>query len=186
MLSGMKQYKPYHQDEPCLLPLNVREWLPEGHLALFISDVVDHLDLSAIRQVYEAANQHPDHDSIASFRQRHLQALAGLFLQVLRLCEQAGLVKLGRVALDGTKVKANASKHKAMSYERMGKTETRLEQEVADLLAQAQQADDGEDNRCCMFHRIDKNTANACLASLPPYQPTAQSSSRCGRSCAHL
>ena len=64
---------------------------------------------------YLAADQHPDHDSIASFRQRHLQALAGLFMQALRLCEKAGLVKLGHVAIDGTKLKANASKHKAMS-----------------------------------------------------------------------
>ena len=64
---------------------------------------------------YLAADQHPDHDTIASFRQEHLEALAGLFLQALRLCEKAGLVKLGHVAIDGTKLKANASKHKAMS-----------------------------------------------------------------------
>ena len=79
-----------------------------------------------------AANQHPDHDSIAAFRQQHLPALAGLFTQVLALCRQAGLVKLGHVALDGTKVLANASKHKAMSYGRMGEAERKLEAEVAD------------------------------------------------------
>ena len=77
------------------------------------------------------ADQHPDHDTIATFRQRHLPALVGLFVDVLRLCQQAGLVQLGHVCLDGTKVKANASKHKAMSYERMCKTEHCLEQEVA-------------------------------------------------------
>jgi hypothetical protein len=92
-----------------------------------------------------AGDQHPDHDSIAAFRQRHLRALARLFVQVLQLCEAAGLVKLGHVALDGTKVKANASKHKAMSYERMCAKEKELEEEVARLLEQAQQVDAAED-----------------------------------------
>ncbi len=73
-----------------------------------------------------AGNQHPDHDTIADFRQRNLEAVAKLFVQVLRLCQKAGLVKLGHVCIDGTKVKANASKHKAMSYERMNETEKRL------------------------------------------------------------
>jgi hypothetical protein len=92
-----------------------------------------------------AGDQHPDHDSIAAFRQRHLRALARLFVQGLQLCEAAGLVKLGHVALDGTKIKANASKHKAMSYERMCAKEQALEDEVARLLAQAQQVDAAED-----------------------------------------
>jgi hypothetical protein len=92
-----------------------------------------------------AGDQHPDHDSIAAFRQRHLRALAGLFVQVLQLCEAAGLVKLGHVALDGTKIKANASKHKAMSYARMCAKEQELEAEVARLLDQAQQVDAAED-----------------------------------------
>src|SRR5207302_1834279 len=92
-----------------------------------------------------AADQHPDHDSLAEFRARHLAALAGLFVQVLRLCQTAGLVKLGHVALDGTKIKANASKHKAMSYARMGETERRLEREVQALLGQAEQVDARED-----------------------------------------
>lgn len=83
------------------------------------------------------ADQHPDHDTIAAFRQKHLNELAGLFLQVLLLCKEAGLVKLGHVAIDGTKVKANASKHKAMSYERMTKEEKRLEHELAELKATA-------------------------------------------------
>lgn len=179
-------------NQQLLLPPDLRDWLPEGHLALFISDVVDALDLSAIVRAYEqgadargrppyhpammvkllvyayctgrpssrkieratyedvafrvlAADQHPDHDSLAEFRKRHLPALAGLFVQVLRLCQAAGLVTLGHVALDGTKVKANASKHKAMSYARMEEAEPRLEQEVAALLAQAQQVDAAED-----------------------------------------
>src|SRR2546427_5577182 len=92
-----------------------------------------------------AADQHPDHDSIAAFRQRHLPALAGLFAQGLRLCQEAGLVKLGHVALDGTKIKANASKHKAMSYERMGETEKRLEAEGKALLQEAARMDAEED-----------------------------------------
>jgi transposase len=92
-----------------------------------------------------AANQHPDHDTIAAFRQTHLPALAALFAQVLRLCQRAGLVTLGHVALDGTKVLANASKHKAMSYGRMTETEQRLEQEIAALLAEAQRVDAAED-----------------------------------------
>jgi len=124
----------------------MREWVPEGHLIWFLSDVVDSLDLSAIMRTYQkddlrgragyhpammvklilSADGHPDHDSLADFRRRHLPALADLFLQVLRLCQQAGLVKLGHVALDGSKVKANASKHKAMSYERMCRTEADL------------------------------------------------------------
>ena len=83
---------------------------------------------------YPAADQHPDHDSIASFRQTHLQSLAELFTQALRLCDKAGLVKLGHVAIDGTKLKANASKHKAMSYERMVEKEKQLREEVEKLL----------------------------------------------------
>jgi transposase len=188
----MKTFKPYTPDQLLLLPPALQEWLPEGHLAHFISDVVDHaLDLTPILATYEtgdgrgqppyhpalmvkllvyayctgtpssrriekatyeavpyrvlAANQHPDHDSIAAFRQQHLQALAGLFTDVLGLCRQAGLVRLGHVALDGTKVLANASKHKAMSYGRMAEAERKLEQEVAALLAQAQQVDAAED-----------------------------------------
>ncbi|HEV2487492.1 MAG TPA: IS1182 family transposase [Terracidiphilus sp.] len=92
-----------------------------------------------------AADAHPDHDTIAEFRKRHLQALAGLFTQALLLCEKAGLVKLGHVAIDGTKIKAKASKHKAMSYGRMGETEARLKQEIEALLKQAEDVDAAED-----------------------------------------
>jgi transposase len=90
-------------------------------------------------------NQHPDHDTIATFRKRHLKALGSLFIEVLSLCQRAGLVKLGHVALDGTKVRANASKHKAMSYGRMVKQAKELEREVRDLLKEAERCDAEED-----------------------------------------
>ena len=93
------------------------------------------------------ANRHPDHDSICAFRKRHLQALAALFVRVLELCQEAGLVRLGQVALDGTKVRANASKHKAMSYGRMKKAKEELEQEIAKLLEEAETVDAQEDAR---------------------------------------
>ncbi|MBA3787593.1 MAG: IS1182 family transposase [Actinobacteria bacterium] len=186
-----KGYLPYSIEQRLLLPPDMREWLPEGHLALFLLDVVSELDLSAIERVYEAkdtrgragyhpammvalllyaycvgkpssrrieratyedvafrviaGDQHPDHDSIAAFRKMHLGALAGLFMQVLRLCQKAGVVKLGHIAIDGTKIKANASKHKAMSYERMTETEKKLQDEVARLLAEAERMDAEED-----------------------------------------
>src|SRR5438034_6354606 len=192
-MCAMKIFRPYNPEQLFLLPPALRDWLPEGHLALFLSDVVDELDLSPIFSTYEegdgrgqppfhpammvklllyaycmgkpssrkiervtyeeipyrvlAANQHPDHDSLAEFRKRHLKALASLFQQVLKLCQAAGLVKLGHVALDGSKIKANASKHKAMSYERMSEAEQKLEQEVAQLLAHAQAVDASEDRQ---------------------------------------
>ncbi len=96
---------------------------------------------------YLAADQHPDHDTLAAFRQEHLAPLAQLFVQVLQLCQRAGLVKLGHVALDGTKIKANASKHKAMSYERMGEAEKKLAAEVQALLAEAARVDAEEDGK---------------------------------------
>jgi len=91
------------------------------------------------------ADQHPYHDTIADFRKTHLKALAGLFVDVLRLCQKAGLATLGHISLDGTKVKANASKHKAMSYGRMEKTIQQLEAEVKQLLEEAQTVDENED-----------------------------------------
>ncbi len=91
------------------------------------------------------ANQHPDHDTISDFRKRHLKALATLFVDVLLLCQKAGLVKLGHVSLDGTKMNANASKHKAMSYVRMEKKAAELQEEVARLLAKAETIDADED-----------------------------------------
>ena len=94
-----------------------------------------------------AANNTPDFRTISDFRRDHLEALSGLFVQVLELCRRAGLVKLGHVALDGTKVKANASKHKAMSYGRMKEREAQLEAEVAELLERAREVDEEEDGR---------------------------------------
>ena len=103
-----------------------------------------------------ATDQHPDHDTIAEFRRRHLSALSALFVQVLRLCQKAGLVKLGHVALDGTKFGANASKHKAMSYGRMEKKAAELEAEIAELLARAEATDAEEDGRFGAGRRGDE------------------------------
>jgi transposase len=185
-------YKTYDPDQLFLLPPSLKEWLPENHLAYFVSEVVDELDLSDIEQTYStrlqgqpayhpammvkllfyaycmgipssrkietktyediafrilAAGHHPDHDTIADFRKNHLGALKGLFLRILLLCKEAKLVKLGHVSLDGTKMKANASKHKAMSYGRMGEREKELEHEVEELLRKAESVDAEEDRR---------------------------------------
>ena len=187
-----KTFRPYDPEQAFLMPASLRDWLPKGHLAYFVSDVVDHLDLSAIMERYAreergfppyhprmmvkvllyayclgvpssrriakrleediafrvlAANNTPDFRTVSDFRKDHLQALAGLFLQVLKLCQKAGVVKLGHVAIDGTKIKANASKHKAMSYKRMKEEEVRLEAEVAELLKRAEAVDAEEDQR---------------------------------------
>jgi transposase len=186
----MKNFRSFDLRQSLLLPPDLQDWLPEGHLARFVADVMGELDLSAIfdgysddgrgqaayhpqmmaglliygyctgifssrrieRATFEgvafrflSGDQHPDHDTIAAFRERHLEALKGLFLQVLKLCERAGLVKLGHVALDGTKVKANASKHKAMSYDHMCKREVELAEKIAGLIAQASSIDAAED-----------------------------------------
>ena len=186
-----KNFRTCDLDQPFLLPPSLQDWLPENHLARFIADVANGLDLSKIygfygrrdgrgkaayhpvmmlrlllygycvgvmssrrieRASYEdvafrylAADQHPDHDTVASFRQQHLAVLAQLFTQVLQLSAKAGLVKLGHVAVDGTKIQANASKHKAMSYERMEEKEKQLKEEVEKLLAQAAEIDAAED-----------------------------------------
>ena len=96
---------------------------------------------------YLSADEHPDHTTINEFRKRHLKALSGLFLQALQLCQAAGLVKMGHVALAGTKKQANASKHKAMSYGRMGEAEAKLKAEIEDLLQRAEAADVAEDEK---------------------------------------
>ena len=187
-----KGYRPYIPEQDFLMPPSLREWLPEGHLAYFVSDIVDQLDLSAIHAVYEkesrgqppydprmmtklliygyctgvyssrriqkrvqediafkvlAAGNEPDFRTISDFRKIHLEALQGLFERVLAMALETGAVKLGRVSLDGTKVKANASKHKAMSYGRMKEKEQQLEEEVKELLAKAGVADEEEDQR---------------------------------------
>ncbi len=103
-----------------------------------------------------AGNTHPDHSCISEFRRIHLGALSALFVQVLRMCQRMGLVKLGVVALDGTKLRANASKHKAMSLTRMKQEQERLEQKVRELLAAAEQADEQEDTQYGKAHRGDR------------------------------
>ena len=185
-----KTYRPYVPEQDLLLPPSLRDWLPEDHLAFFVSDLVDHLDLSAITAIYEdeergyppyhpvmltkvlvyaycvgvfssrriqrrlvediafrvlAAGNAPDFRTIADFRKTHLPALRGFFEQVLRLARDLGTLRVGRVAIDGSKVKANASKHKAMSYDRMRDKQTQLRDEVTQLLAQAEAADAAED-----------------------------------------
>jgi transposase len=167
-----------------LLPPSVDEWLPERHLARFIVEVIETLDLRAMsgsyrgsgsasyhpsmllgllvygyatgvftsrkleRATYDsvafrfiAANDHPDHDTIAAFRRRFLKEIEGLFAQVLLLAREMGMLKMGTVALDGTKIHANASRHSALSYEHAGKIEAQLKAEVADLMARAEAAD---------------------------------------------
>jgi transposase len=181
--------------------ISIQEWLPGDHLAYFISDVVDNLDLSAITERYTGgergyppyhpammvkvllytycigvaslrkiekrlcediafrvltAKNTPDFRTISDFRKDQRRTLAGLFLQVLKLCRKAGLVKLGHVALDGTKIKANASKHKAMSYKRMKDEEAHLEAEVAELLKRAETVDEKEDRRYGKDKKGDK------------------------------
>ena len=103
-----------------------------------------------------AANNTPDFRTISDFRKDHLTALSALFLQVLLLCQREGLVKLGHVALDGTKVRANASKHKAMSYQRMKEKEEQLQGEVDELLRHAQEVDEEEDRRYGKDRRGDE------------------------------
>src|SRR5215467_5712497 len=187
-----KAYRTYVPEQDLLLPPSLGDWLPENHLAYFVSDVVDQLDLSAIESVYEAeergqppyhpgmmtkivlygycvgvfssrriarrlredvgfrmlaAGNEPDFRTISDFRKLHLSALQGLFDQLLQIALQAGTMKLGRVVLDGSKVKANASKHKAMSYGRVQEDEKRLRAEVKRLWEQAEKVDAEEDAR---------------------------------------
>ena len=106
---------------------------------------MEHASYDDIAFRYLCADQHPDHDTIADFRRQHAAVLAQLFTQILQLCDKAGLVKLGHVAIDGTKLQANASKHKAMSYNRMEEKEKQLRLEVEKLLAQAEATDAAED-----------------------------------------
>jgi transposase len=184
-----KTFRPYDLSQLLLLPADMRQWLRPDHLALYVSDLVEQLDLSAILKAYEegrgqppyhpqmmvklliygycvgkmssrkleaatyddvafrvlSANQQPDHASIAEFRKRHLAALAQLFVQVLQLCERAGLVKLGHVAIDGSKIKANASKYRSLTYAGMKEVEQKLVAEVTQLLAEAERIDAAED-----------------------------------------
>lgn len=184
-------YVPYVPEQPFLLPPSLLEWLPQGHLAYFISDTVDALDLSAFharyanggprnqpfhpammvkvlvygyatgvfssrklaRKLHEdvafrvlAAGNFPAHRTLSDFRAFHLKELAELFVQVVKLARECGLVKLGTIAVDGTKVRANASRHKAMSYKRMLQAEAALKEQIAALLERAKAADAAERN----------------------------------------
>jgi transposase len=183
-------FRRYSPEQELLLPPSPRDWLPEGHLAYFISDTVDNLDLSSFYEPYEGDGRRnrpfdprmmvkvllygyatgtfssrkmakklhedvafralggenfPAHRTIAEFRQQHLMAFQGLFVQVVRVAKEVGLVRLGTVAIDGTKVKASASKHKAMSYGRMEEEEQRLQAQIEELTSRASQADAQED-----------------------------------------
>src|SRR5258705_3276785 len=184
-------YLPYEPQQMLLLPEALQEWLPEGHLAHFISDAVDGLDLDAFHARYDkegprnqpfhpammvkvlvygyatgvfssrklarklhedvafrvlAAGNYPAHRTLCDFRGFHLKELSDLFVQVVKLAKECGLVKLGTVAVDGTKIKANASRDKAMSYDRMKKAELELKEQIDALLAKAKAADAAEKN----------------------------------------
>ena len=178
------KFQPINRYTTYLLPPSLQDWLPEKHLARFVVDIVDQLDLSRLvnhyggggkapyhpalllgllfygyatgvfssRKLEQAtydsvafryitADTHPDHDTIATFRKRFLSELTDLFAQVLVMAQAMGLLQLGKVSLDGTKIKANASKHKAMSWAHAKKLEEQLRAEVTELFAQAEQAD---------------------------------------------
>jgi transposase len=180
----MANFRPSDRLTSFLLPPSVDEWLPERHLARFIVEVIENLDLTTMSKSYRgtgsasyhpapllgllvygyatgvfssrkleratydsvafrfiAANDHPDHDTIATFRRRFLKEIEALFVKVLLLAREMGVLKLGTVALDGTKIHANASRHRALSYEHAGKIEAQLKEEVAELLAKAEAAD---------------------------------------------
>ena len=182
------KFQTINRDTPYLLPPSIQDWLPEQHLARFIVDIVDQLDLSKLESCYGGggkqpyhpalllamlfygyatgvfssrkleqashdsvafrfitADSHPDHDTIATFRKRFLAELEGLFVQILVVAKVMGLFKLGKVSLDGTKVKANASKHKAMSWGYANKLEEQLLREVKELFRRAEQADAEDD-----------------------------------------
>jgi len=183
----MSNFRLIDRDTGFLLPPSVDEWLPERHLARFVVEVIDGLDVSAMSKSYRgsgsasyhpslllgvlvygyatgvfssrkleratydsvafrfvAANEHPDHDTIAAFRRRFLKDIEGVFVQVLLLAREMGMLKMGTVGLDGTKVHANASRHSALSYEHAGKIEAQLKAEVADLMAKAEAADQAD------------------------------------------
>ena len=180
----MSNFRAVDRETGFLLPPSVDEWLPERHLARFVVEVIEQLDLSAFVKAYRgsgsasyhpsvllgllvygyatgvfssrklerasydsvafrfiAANDHPDHDTIASFRRRFLVSIEGLFVEVLLLARETGLLKLGTVALDGTKVHANASRHSALSWKHACEIEARLKAEVVELMRLAEAAD---------------------------------------------
>ena len=180
----MNHFRPCDRDTPYLLPPSLDDWLPKDHLARFVADIVDRLDLSALigryrgagsaayhpamllalliygyatgtyssRRIEQAtydslafryltADSHPDHDTLCAFRKRFLKEIEALFVQVLCIAKEMKLLKLGTVALDGTKIHANASRHSALSYGHAEQVEAQLQMEVAELLARAEAAD---------------------------------------------
>jgi transposase len=180
----MSNFRAIDRKTGYLLPPSVDEWLPEIHLARFIFEVIDELDLGPMSRAYRgtgsasyhprtllsllvygyatgvfssrkleratydsvafrflAGNEHPDHDTIATFRRRFLKDIEKLFVDVLELAREMGVLKMGTIGLDGTKIHANASRHSALSYEHAGKIEAQLKAEVADLMAKAEAAD---------------------------------------------
>ena len=183
----MNNFRPINRDTGFLLPPSVDEWLPQRHLARFVVEVVDGLDLSELVKAYRgsgsasyhpamllgllvygyatnvfssraieratydsvafryiAGNEHPDHDTVAAFRKRFLGQIESLFVEVLKLARTMGMLKLGTVAIDGTKVHANASRHSALSYGHAKKIEKQLKREVRQLLQLAEQADEAD------------------------------------------
>ena len=185
-------FRRYAPEQSLLLPPDVREWLPEGHLSHHISDLVDGLDLTAFYAGYEgdgrrnapyeprmlvkvllyayatgvfssrgiawkleedvafrvlAAGNFPQHRTICEFRRRHLDDFKQLFVEVVGLARELGLARFGKLSVDGTKVRANASKRKAMSYGRMQEEERRLSGEIDELLRAADETDVAEDVR---------------------------------------
>ena len=111
---------------------------------VFSSRKLERATYDSVAFRFVAANQHPDHDTIAAFRRRFLKEIETLFVQVLMLAREMGVLKIGTVALDGTKIHANASRHSALSYEHAGKIEAQLQAEVAELMAKAEAADQAD------------------------------------------
>src|SRR5271168_2715315 len=183
----MSNFRAIDRKSGYLLPPSVDEWMPEKHLARFICEVIDELDLGRMSRAYRgtgsasyhprmllgilvygyatgvfssrkleratwdsvafrfiAGNEHPDHDTIAAFRRRFLYKIEKLFVEVLKLAREMGLLKMGTIGLDGTKIHADASRHSALSYEHAGKIEVQLKKEVADLMAKAEAADQSD------------------------------------------
>ena len=186
------RFRPYQPKQLLMLPPDLGEWVPEGHLAHQVSELVDGLELGAFYRPYEedgrrnspyepgmmvkvliyayatgvfssrkiarkleedvafrmlAAGNFPQHRTLCEFRRRHLKDFKRLFVQVVRLAREMGMVRLGRLGIDGTKVRANASRRKAMSYGRMRERERQLREEIEELLKKARREDREEDER---------------------------------------
>ncbi len=133
----MNNFRTIDRQTGFLLPPSVDEWLP----GIFSSRKLERATYDSVAFRFIAANDHPDHDTIATFRQRFLKQIEGLFVQVLLLAREMGMLKLGTLGIDGTKIHANASRHSALSYEHAGKIEAQLKAEVAELMAKAEAAD---------------------------------------------